>query len=278
MQAVPELSPDVAACGHEVELRYGDTVALAASNFTIPRGRVTCLIGPNGSGKSTVLAAIAGLHEPSSGRVEVLGASASRSQPQVAFVPQSTRVDETLPITVREVVMMGRYPSLGLLRPFRRRDHEAVTAALRRLDIEELAGRHLGELSGGQRQRVFVAQGIVQEHEILLMDEAFTALDLVSAAAIAAVVADKRAANETVVLTTHDLAEAAAADHVVLLAGRVVAEGPPERVLVASVLSDAYATKIVETDGRLVYDDPAHRPAAPPHVHVDRAGATHQHP
>jgi len=265
-----------AACGHLAELAYGQIVAVRASDFTVPAASFTTLIGPNGSGKTTLLAAIAGLHAPVAGRVEVLGNDPAKVRARLALVPQSTQVSPGLPVTVREVVSMGRYASLGLLGRFRPPDRAAVDGAIERLGLTDLVDRHLEELSGGQRQRVFVAQGLAQDRDMLLMDEPLTALDGPSTAVIEQVIADERAGGRTVVVTTHDLAEAARSDHVILLAGRVVAEGPPDAVLRGPVLSDAYQSQIVEVDGRLVFDDPAHAGSIR-HVHVDRAAGTHPH-
>jgi manganese transport system ATP-binding protein len=268
---------EVAACGHALELHYGEVVALAASDFSIPTGAVTALIGPNGSGKSTLLGAIAGLIDPDGGTIEVLGSTPERARPRVAFVPQSTKVNELLPVTVWEVVAMGRYSSLGRLRRFSPQDVAVVNAAIERLGLGDLVRRHLAELSGGQRQRVFVAQGLAQERDLLVMDEPLTALDGVSAAVINGVIDAERTQGGTVVITTHDLGEAANANHVILLSGRVVAEGPPSRVLTGDTLSRAYRTQIAEVDGRLVFDDPAHMSYNQPHVHLDRAAGTHPH-
>ena len=264
--------------GSAIEVRYGTVTAIAASDFTVPAGKVTAIIGPNGSGKSTLLVTMVGLRTPSSGEISVLGTTPVKARPRIAFVPQSTKVSDTLPVTVREVVAMGRYATLGLVSPFRAPDRTAVDEAIGRLDLTAVSSRHLGELSGGQRQRVFVAQGLVQDRSMLLMDEPLNALDLVSAAVISTVVAEERAAGRTVVVTTHDLADAAEADHVLLLAGTVVAEGPPAEVLTSEHLSSAYQSQIIEADGRLILDDAAHRPTASRHVHVDLPAAAHPHP
>ena len=268
---------DDAVVGTDVELRYGDLVAVAESSFRIRAGSRVSMIGPNGSGKSTLLAGLAGLHEPSAGEIEVLGTSPSRARRRVALVPQSTNVSDVLPVTVREVVMMGRYPSLGFTSRFGSEDRRSVDAAIQCLQLEGLVHHHLGELSGGQRQRVFVAQGLAQDRDILLLDEPTTALDLVSTQIVESVITDERASGRTVVITTHSLSEAALSDHVILLAGRVVAEGPPESVLTPDILSEAYATRIVDLEGSLLVDDPAHRIAEPPHTHIDRASGTHAH-
>lgn len=254
------------------ELRRGSRLALAAATLTLPAGRVTAVIGPNGSGKSTLLDAVVGLVEPSAGTIAVLGRPPREVRRRVAYVPQSTRVHEEVPITVREVVALGRYATLGRRRPFRAEDRRRVAESLERLDLGDVARRHLGELSGGQRQRVFVAQGLAQDRDLLLLDEPVTGLDLTSSAIIAAVIAGEREAGRTVVFTTHDLADAGTADHVVLLAGRVVAAGPPERVLTPGHLADAYGLRAAR-----FFDDAAHRPVEAAHTHGERGPATHPH-
>jgi manganese transport system ATP-binding protein len=140
------------------------------------------------------------------------------------------------------------------------------------LGIADLARRSLHQLSGGQRQRVFVAQGLAQDHRLLLLDEPLMGLDLVSSAAIERVIIAERSAGRTVVLTTHDVSQALAADWAVLLAGRVIAFGPPLEVLSPENLALAYGIKVVQAaDGRFVVDDPAHAPVAGRHVHLDRS-------
>lgn len=272
---MPEMSE--AASGSGTELRYGDLVAISASDFSIPAGQTTAVIGPNGSGKSTLLAAIAGVHKPTSGTVTVLGTTPEKARPQVAFVPQSTKVNEALPVTVREVVAMGRYPSLGFLRWFTDTDRHAVDAAMDRLDLISIATRHVSELSGGQRQRVFVAQGLAQDRRLLLLDEPMTALDGTSAAIVDRVIRDERDEGRTVILTTHDLSEAERCDHVVLVGGRVVSQGPPPEVLTAEILSEVYRSQVLEVEGRLLFDDPAHASHGARHVHSERAAQTHAH-
>lgn len=258
-----------AVTAKDIEFRYGSQIAIAESSFTIPTEAVTTLIGPNGSGKSTILNAIAGLASPTSGTLTVDGASSGR---RIAFVLQTTKVNEALPITVREVVSMGRYPSTGEFRRLSESDRSIVDAAMERMSIADLSTRHLSELSGGQRQRVFVAQGLAQDHDMLLLDEPLTGLDLPSARAIDQVIHDEQDRGGTVIVSTHDLAEARVADHVVLLAGRVVASGTPAEVLTPSHLKAAYGAAHLHVEGeRFFLDDPAHRPTDQPHVHQDRS-------
>ncbi len=262
--------PDaVAASGTGVAVTYGRRIAIAASDFTIPAGRLTAVIGPNGSGKSTLLNLLTGLVEPASGTVEVLGTDPVSARARVAYVLQTNAVNEAVPITVREVVAMGRYAELGPFRPFRDPDRRLVSQAMERLGVTDLHDRHLGELSGGQRQRVFVAQGLAQSAELLLLDEPVTGLDLVSRQRIIDVVRDELDLGRTVVYTTHDLADAAEADHIILMASKVFAQGPPDVVLDPDLLSTAFGVGIIHFgDGHLALDDGHHVPGR--HVHFER--------
>jgi manganese transport system ATP-binding protein len=170
---------------------------------------------------------------------------------------QSNRVNEAVPLTVIEVVRIGRYARRGLVGRFTSADHAAVDEAMDRMGIADLARRHLRELSGGQRQRVFVAQGVAQDAELLLLDEPVTGLDLVSQERIEGLLEDESARGHTVILTTHDVVTAAAADHVLLLATHVVAAGPPDEVLTEEHLGHAYSGTAFRTaEGTLVIGDP----------------------
>lgn len=255
---MPEVSNAVVA--RDVVITRGSRVAIAASDFTIPEGKITAIIGPNGSGKSTILHAIAGLLPISSGTVTVLGATPLISQSRISYVLQYTTVPSGTPLTVGEAVAMARYPSLGFLGRPSKTDRERVQASMERLDIADLAKRHLHELSGGQRQRVYVAQGIAQDHSMLLLDEPLTGLDITSAKTIDSIIHDEPTRGCSVVLTTHDLEEARAADHVILVSGRVVAYGPPDIVLTQENLITAYGL------GSLHNHDPA-APMLPPEHH-----------
>ncbi|MBN2113140.1 MAG: ABC transporter ATP-binding protein [Acidimicrobiia bacterium] len=262
----------IAARGTGVAFSYGGHLAVDVSDFVIPAGRLTAVIGPNGSGKSTLLNAMAGLLPPRRGTLEVLGRSPGRARRRVAYVLQATKVNEVMPITVRETVAMGRYAALGPWGFLRGPHRRAYLEAMERLEVADLAGRHLHELSGGQRQRVFVAQGLAQQADMLLLDEPVTGLDLVSTERIREAVVAETARGVTVVLTTHDVADANRADHVILMSGRVHAEGPPAQALHPDRLSEAYGIGIVHLeDGSLVLDDAHHRPAAGRHVHFERS-------
>jgi manganese transport system ATP-binding protein len=250
------LPTQIAVRADDVELAYGARTVLAAASFELPAGAVTALIGPNGAGKSTLLHALAGLLQPRSGQLDVRAAARRGG---VALVLQATSVNEHLPITVREAVTMGRYAMAGPFRRLRAADRAAVDQALEALAISDLAGRPLHELSGGQRQRAFVAQGLAQGADLLLLDEPITGLDIVSRQHILDAIAAERAAGRAVVVSTHDLGDAAAADHLLLLAGRVVASGAPSSVLTDEHLCDAYGGHLMRIgDGTLILDDHPH--------------------
>lgn len=254
-------SPGVAAVdARNLTLAYGDHVAVRGATFQIPHAAHTAVIGPNGSGKTTLLRAISGLEQPVKGQITVLdrsGPTVRDGHPMVAHVFQATVVNDAVPLTVREVVRMGRYAHRGLLGRLTPGDHAAVERAMQRMEIADLAGRQLVRLSGGQRQRVAVAQGLAQEADLLLLDEPVTGLDAPSLQRIEDVVAAEVASGTTVVTTTHDIAVAARADHVVLVAGTIVASGPPDEVLTPEHLAAAYRTRTFTTaDGTLVIGDP----------------------
>jgi iron complex transport system ATP-binding protein len=269
---------DPAVLARDVVLAYGTAVAISRSSFSIPSRRVTAVIGPNGSGKSTLLNAIAGLLEPAAGTIEAPPAAGDSQR--ISYVLQTTKVDEALPVSVREVVTMGRYATAGAYRWLTTDDRRAVDEAMERVAITDLAAKHLHELSGGQRQRVFVAQGLAQDHDLLLLDEPLTGIDLPTAQAIDLVIHDETSRGCTVVLTTHDLSEAQVADHVLLLSGRVVAAGTPREVSTADNLIAAYGPSLLHVGegGGLFVDDPAHTPVPGRHTHRNRVIHTEPSP
>jgi ABC-type Mn2+/Zn2+ transport system ATPase subunit len=254
----------VAVEARSLALARGGQVVLDVAELHITAG-VTSIIGPNGSGKSTLLHAIAGLLPVERGRLTVLGGSAQAVRKNIAYVLQGQVAPAHLPVTVREVVALGRAPHRGPFRPLQADDRAAVDAAIERVELTPLARRHLTELSGGERQRVFVAQGLAQEADLLLLDEPLAGLDLASSNRIRRVMREEAAAGRAVVMATHDLSDAAASDDVVLLAGEVVAAGRPDAVLTRDHIRAAYGGRLLHLDGELVMiDDGAHHEASRP--------------
>ena len=248
--------------GQDVVIVRDGHVALASSTFRVPEAAITAVIGPNGSGKSTLLHAATGLLPLESGSIEVLGKRPVEARGEVAYVVQHTNVNPGIPMTVREVVSMGRYPSTGLLKRLSASDKAQVNDSMALLRIDDLADRQVARLSGGQRQRVFVAQALAQDHRVLFMDEPLTGLDIQSAQTIDDIMHEEPARGCSVVFTTHDLEEARAADHVILVSGYVVADGAPEDVLTPENLATAYGLGLLHPEnaaGLGIIDD-AHDP------------------
>ncbi|MEM9042478.1 MAG: metal ABC transporter ATP-binding protein [Actinomycetota bacterium] len=235
----------------DVHVDYGPIRAVDGVSLDLPAGASVAIIGPNGSGKSTLLKVIAGVIDPTVGSCDTFGVAP-------AIVLQSTDVDDSVPLTVRDVVGMARFPTLGLFRRPGAADREAVDSGMRRLEIDDLAGRQIHHLSGGQRQRAFVAQGLAQDSPVLLLDEPLTGLDVRSRSIILDVLDAEHAAGRTVVTTTHNFDDAARCEFVLLLATRFVAFGPPDEVFTEEHLRTAFGGRFVRIGDTMVLDDPHH--------------------
>lgn len=253
-----ETHTDSVVSARSLVVSRGGRVVLEVGELEIRPG-VTSLVGPNGSGKSTLLHAIAGLLPTDRGRLRVFGQHPRDVRQRVAYVLQAQHAPAHMPVTVREIVALGRAADRGAFGRLSRADRNLVDDAIDRMELGPLAQRHLGDLSGGERQRAFVAQGLAQDAQLLLLDEPTAGLDLTSSEQIRAVMLEERTAGRTVVVATHDLGDAARSDHVALVAGRLVAAGPPRSVLVRRNLSMAYGGRLLDLDGHLVLvDDDAH--------------------
>ncbi len=231
----------------QVSVNYGDVVALSNVSLSLEPGQITGLVGMNGAGKSTLFSAIMGIDPLAHGEVRIGGQEpkAARKSGVVSFVPQSEAVDWQFPVSVREVVMMGRYAHMGPGRRSKLADKRAVADALARTELSDLADRQIGQLSGGQRKRAFVARGIAQDAQVLLLDEPFAGVDKRTEGTITALLKDLAAEGRTVVVSTHDLgALPVLADEVVLLLRSVVAQGAPSEVLTAPLLAKAFGMEV----------------------------------
>jgi ABC-type Mn2+/Zn2+ transport system ATPase subunit len=249
----PIMTPTPAIVARDLTVTFGAVEALSGVTLEVPSGASVALLGPNGAGKSTLLEAALGLVRPRRGSI-ALGTR------RVAFVPQRLDVEAAFPVTVADVVRMGRYGDLGWVRRFRRRDVELVAGAMEALGIRHLAGRRFGDLSGGERQRALIAQAVAQDPEVLLLDEPLTGIDAPTHDAIRSLLARWSEEGRTVVVATHDL-ESASRDYeyVACLNRRLVAFGPPSETCTEEVLAETFAGRVVRVGSLLV--DVAHHHA-----------------
>ena len=231
-------------------LAYGRTTVVEDVHGTVHSGQSVALIGPNGAGKSTLLRAVLGLVDVVAGRIDVLGTTPTRARRQVAYVPQVDTLDAQFPISVGQVVLMGRYRDVGWLRRPGQRDRAVAGEALAAVGLAARAGDRFGTLSGGQRQRVLLARAIAQRPRLLLLDEPFNGVDAVSQQALLDALRRLRDGGAAVVVSTHDLALAhLACDEVCLLNRHQVAFGPTEATLTPDLLRAAYGGQALELAG-----------------------------
>jgi manganese transport system ATP-binding protein len=235
MKAEAVIAPvaHIAVDVQNIVVRYDRVLALDGVSLSVERGTALGIVGPNGSGKSTLLKTVAGLIRPDSGSVRVFGDAPNKLRPgAIGYVPQIEEVDFSFPVSVRDVVSMGRYPRLGPFASFKAVDKRAVDDAIEALDLGAVANRHISELSGGQRQRVFVARAIAQAPELLLLDEPTTGVDAATEEALLHIVRDLVAGGMPVLMTTHDLDRAVDwFDRLVVVDHRILADGDPATVL-----------------------------------------------
>jgi manganese/iron transport system ATP-binding protein len=225
-----------------VTYRNGLT-ALRDASFEIPTGTITALVGVNGSGKSTMFKAIMGFLKLARGEISVLGVPVDSALRQnlVAYVPQSEEVDWNFPVLVEDVVMMGRYGHMGMLRIPGPADKAAVAAALARVDMADFRKRQIGELSGGQKKRVFLARALAQESRVILLDEPFTGVDVRTEDQIIALLRDLRDEGRVMLVSTHNLgAVPEFCDRTVLIKGTVLAYGPTVETFTQANLERAF--------------------------------------
>ncbi|RWN01189.1 MAG: manganese/iron ABC transporter ATP-binding protein [Mesorhizobium sp.] len=248
-EAVPPLAaaPEDAGGGLAVRAatvtyRNGHT-ALRDASFEIPTGTITALVGVNGSGKSTLFKAIMGFVRLAKGEILVLGrpAAAALRKNVVAYVPQAEEVDWNFPVLVEDVVMMGRYGHMGMMRIPKPADREAVTSALARVGMSDFRKRQIGELSGGQKKRVFLARALAQDGRVILLDEPFTGVDVKTEDAIVELLRTLRDEGRVMLVSTHNLGSVPEfCDRAVLLRNTVLAYGPTGQTFTQANLEKAF--------------------------------------
>ncbi|CDZ65879.1 Iron transport protein, ATP-binding component [Neorhizobium galegae bv. orientalis] len=224
----PSGSDGIMVDGATVTYRNGHT-ALRDASFRIPQGTITALVGVNGSGKSTLFKAIMGFVRLAKGDIRVLGMSVKEALRKnlVAYVPQSEDVDWDFPVLVEDVVMMGRYGHMGMMRIPKAADHEAVATALARVSMSEFRKRQIGELSGGQKKRIFLARALAQDGRVIMLDEPFTGVDVKTEDQIITLLRELRDEGRVMLVSTHNLGSVPEfCDRTILIKGTVLAYGP----------------------------------------------------
>ncbi|MCO5968289.1 metal ABC transporter ATP-binding protein [Actinoallomurus soli] len=251
METTPEPQvPPPALDLDEVTVAYGPALALENIDGMVAPGEAVALIGPNGAGKSTLIKAILGLVPLAGGRISVLGRSPAAARRDVAYVPQADTLDPEFPISVGQVVLMGRYRRIGWLRRAKAADKEAARRALEQVGLADRARHRFGTLSGGQRQRVLLARAIAAEPRLLLLDEPFNGVDAVSEQALLDAIALLKQDGAAVVVSTHDLALAhLACEEVCLLNRRQYGFGPTQATLTPDRLRATYGGHALELRG-----------------------------
>lgn len=228
--------------GATVTYRNGHT-ALRDASFDIPTGTITALVGVNGSGKSTLFKALMGFVRLAKGDIRILGLPVRQALKKnlVAYVPQSEDVDWNFPVLVEDVVMMGRYGHMGLMRRAKPVDHEAVNIALARVGMTEYRKRQIGELSGGQKKRVFLARALAQDGRVILLDEPFTGVDVKTEEAIVKLLRDLRDEGRVMLVSTHNLGSVPEfCDRTVLLNRTVLAYGDTDTIFTQENLEKTF--------------------------------------
>ena len=240
-----------------ITVSYNGHSALSNVAFEVPQGTRVAVVGPNGAGKSTLFKALVGLLPLRSGHILVHGLPLGHHLECVAYVPQREEVDWQFPVSVTDVVMMGRYGQLGWLKRPGKQDKTIVARSLEQMNIAELALKSIGDLSGGQQQRVFLARALAQEPHILLMDEPFTGVDANTQEATLALLDDLKKEQVTVMVSTHDLNLAGSRfDRVLLLNHQLIAYGAASQVFMPEILTRAFGAHALVLDGKpMIVDD-----------------------
>jgi len=242
MQNETTLAPGLSVRHATVTYRNGMT-AIKDASFEVPAGSITALVGVNGSGKSTIFKSIMGFVRLAAGDITILGESVSKALRKnlVAYVPQAEEVDWNFPVLVEDVVMMGRYGHMGMMRIAGAADRKAVDDALARVGMTDFRKRQIGELSGGQKKRVFLARALAQDGRVILLDEPFTGVDVKTEDAIVTLLRALRDEGRVILVSTHNLGSVPEfCDQTVLVKGTVLAYGPTSEIFTQANLERTF--------------------------------------
>lgn len=236
----------------QLTVNYDKTPVLWDISLAIPPGAMVGIIGPNGAGKSTFIKAALGIVKPLSGKIEFFGQPLKSVRQRIAYVPQRESVDWDFPVTVKDLVLMGRYGKLGLFRRPKETDRAAAEHYLKLVGMEEYSDRQISQLSGGQQQRAFLARALLQEADIYFMDEPFAGVDLATETVIVQVLQQLRTAGKTIFVVHHDLNTVETYfDWVILLNMRLIAYGETSRYFTPHYLNATYGKSYALLDEAL---------------------------
>ena len=240
-----------------ISVGYAEKIIMHDLSFQVPHGARVAVVGPNGAGKSTLFKALVGLLPLKSGDIFIHGESLGAHKDCVAYVPQREEVDWRFPVTVNDVVMMGRFGQMGWFKRATSHDRELVRKSLEQMGMADLAENSIGQLSGGQQQRAFLARAIAQEPHILLMDEPFTGVDVTTQEATLRLLDHLQDQKVTAIVSTHDLNLAASRfDLVLLLNHRLIAFGTPKEVFTNANLASAFGNSLlIMENGMMLVDE-----------------------
>ncbi len=230
---------------HDLTVAYHKKPVLYGIDVAIPKGKLVGVVGPNGAGKSTLIKAVMSLIPATSGWIKIFGKPYRENLTRVGYVPQRESVDWDFPVSVMDVVLMGRYGKLGMIRRPGPADREVARACLEKVKMLPFANRQIGNLSGGQQQRVFLARALAQESDLYFMDEPFTGVDAATEKAIVALLHELREKGKTILVVHHDLPTAREYfDMLLLLNMRIVAFGPTKEVFNHDLLQQTYGGRL----------------------------------
>jgi manganese/zinc/iron transport system ATP- binding protein len=233
----------------QLTVNYDQMTALWDITLSIPTGKLVGIVGPNGAGKSTLIKAALGLVQPLTGTITLLDQPIDKVKQKVAYVPQRGTVDWDFPITVLDLVLMGRYGKLGLFRRPRQADREAAHYYLEKVGMIHLAHRQISQLSGGQQQRAFIARALLQEADIYFLDEPFQGIDLATETLLVGILKGLVEKGKTVFVVHHDLNTVESVfDWMILLNLRLIGYGPVRDVFNANLLNQAYGKSFALLD------------------------------
>jgi anchored repeat-type ABC transporter ATP-binding subunit len=238
-----------------LSVAYGRNLVLQDVSFCLQPGQLVGIIGPNGAGKSTLLKGILGI-VPAGGKILIDGKPLRQARPRLSYVPQKEEVRWDFPVTVADVVMMGRYRRIGWVARPGKQDHAAVIEALDRVEMLHLKDRQISQLSGGQQQRVFMARALAQEGDIILLDEPLTGVDTTSQQVIMRLLEQLRDEGKLILMATHDLNTAAEkCDQLAFVNQTLIALGKPDEVFNPEILTRTYGGRAVNFGATsLVFD------------------------